>query len=561
MAKDVELLSPCGSFAALEAALKAGADAIYLGGKNFNARMGAKNFEREDIIRAVKLCHEKGVRLFVALNTVIYDRAMDKAMEYAYFLYNAGVDALIVCDMGLVFCLRRALPDFELHASTQMAGNNLAAARFLCNEGFSRMVAARELSYKNLRTVCTESPIETEVFVHGALCASQSGGCLLSSVIGGRSGNRGECAQPCRLPYNGEYPLSLKDNCLAAHVKELIECGANSFKIEGRMKSPAYVYGVTAAYREFIDEKRNANEKEISSLASLFSRDGFTDGYFTGEMKNMRGVRNDANKRTAREASVGRGRDFNRKPIVINREKAEKTERFSVCAAKRKVRKMNTARFQNASQIPDIDFFDIIYLPLDNFCEKANGVILPPVVPDDEYQGVKEKIEQAKKRGAKHLLFCNIGQIELALESGLDLHCDFRFNVTNSYSAAFMEKYGDVMLNPELTLPQIRDIKGDKAVIVYGRLPVMTLENTTGKKVLCDRRGARFPVFREGGREIVYNSVPVYMADKGKELDAAGITNRHFIFSVESKKEVQAIVCAYKKSLPSKSAFTRIKAK
>ncbi len=560
MVSGIELLSPCGSFAALEAAVKAGADAVYLGGKNFNARMGAKNFEDGDIVRAVRLCHEKGVRVFVTLNTAVFDRTADRVMEYACFLYNSGVDALIVSDLGLISCLRRTLPDFELHASTQMAGNNLAAARFLYGEGISRMVAARELNRKNLRTLCAHSPIETEVFIHGALCASQSGGCLMSSAIGGRSGNRGECAQPCRLPYNGGYPLSLKDNCLAAHITELMEFGVKSLKIEGRMKSPAYVYGVTAAYRGLIDGKRNATQKEISSLAALFSRDGFTDGYFTGEKKNMRGVRAESNKRTAKAAGVGGGRDLHREPIILNRETAVKKETFTPCAG-RKARRMNTARFQSTAQIPDSDFFDIIYLPLDKFCEGANGVILPPVVPDDEYRDVKEKIEKAKEKGAEHILFCNIGQIELALGSGLELHCDYRFNITNSYSAVFMEKYGDVMLSPELTLPQIRDIRCDKAVIVYGRLPLMTLEDPTGKKVLCDRRGVRFPVLTEGGREIVYNSVPVYMADKGGALDAAGITNRHFIFSTESKKEVQSVIYAYKKSQPPKSAFTRIKTK
>lgn len=296
MAHAAELLAPCGSYAALEAAVYAGADAVYIGGKLFNARMGAKNFDNDSIERAVGFCHERGVRLYVALNTVIYDRVMREAVEYAVFLYNAGVDALIVSDIGLISAIRAAIPDFELHASTQMVGNNLAAARYVYEMGLTRMVAARELSEENIRTLCGLSPVEIEIFVHGALCASQSGGCLMSSMIGGRSGNRGECAQPCRLPYNGEYPLSLRDNCLASHMRSLFSCNVSSFKIEGRMKSPAYVYGVTAKYRELIDSQRDAAKGEVASLAALFSRSGFTDGYFTGRKEAMTGVRTDENK-------------------------------------------------------------------------------------------------------------------------------------------------------------------------------------------------------------------------------------------------------------------------
>lgn len=559
MAHAVELLSPCGSYAALEAAVYAGADAVYIGGKLFNARMGAKNFENDDILRAVGFCHDNGVRLFVTLNTVIYDRAMGGALEYAAFLYHAGVDALIVTDLGLISAIRTALPDFELHASTQMMGNNLAAARFVNEMGLTRMVAARELSEKNLRTLCSASPVEIEAFVHGALCASQSGGCLMSSMIGGRSGNRGECAQPCRLPYNGAYPLSLRDNCLASHMRSLLACNVKSLKIEGRMKSPAYVYGVTAKYRELIDSERDATKGETASLASLFSRSGFTDGYFTGEKKSMTGVRTDENKESSRMANVGKKRNFHREPIVIRREKAENITLPGVKTKKARV--MNTARFSDASQIPDAHGFDIVYLPLEKYTPRANGIILPPVIPDDEYESVRQKVQEAKKAGAVHILFCNIGQIELALGSGMEMHCDYRFNICNSLSAAFMERYGDVMLSPELTLPQIRDIRRDKAVIVYGRIPLMTLENKTGKKVLADRRGVRFPVVLEGGREVVYNSVPVYMADKKSALEGAGITNRHFIFSVESKAEIEKILEAYKKSLPAKAEITRIKAK
>ncbi|MBQ8911840.1 MAG: U32 family peptidase, partial [Clostridia bacterium] len=275
-----ELLSPAGSPEALRAALLAGAAAVSLGGTLFNARMNARNFDRPAIIKAVKDCHERGVRLYVTQNTLVVDRQMKDALEFAGFLYEAGVDALIVADLGLALEIKKRFPDFPLHASTQMSGHNVKAAEFLKELGFERMVCARELSGENIRTLCKSSPIEIEAFVHGALCVSHSGQCLFSSIVGGRSGNRGECAQPCRLPYNGKYPLSLKDNCLAGHVKELIDMGVASLKIEGRMKSPEYVYSVVSAYRGLLDEQRDATAEEIRRLADVFSRDGFTDGYF-----------------------------------------------------------------------------------------------------------------------------------------------------------------------------------------------------------------------------------------------------------------------------------------
>lgn len=233
-----ELLAPAGSFEALVAAVEAGADAVYIGAKRFGARAYAKNFDTGEISRALSYCRLWGVRLYVTLNTLITDREMDEAIELACELYKIGVDALIVADLGLIREIRRRLPDFELHASTQMSVHNTKGADEAYRLGCARVVPARELSQDNIRKITENSPAEVEVFLHGALCVSFSGQCLFSSLVGGRSGNCGECAQPCRLPYNGKYPLSLSDLSLAAHIPELIELGVSSLKIEGRMKSP-----------------------------------------------------------------------------------------------------------------------------------------------------------------------------------------------------------------------------------------------------------------------------------------------------------------------------------
>lgn len=302
-----ELLAPAGDFDCLVAAVKGGADAIYIGGKLFSARAYAKNFDIDEIKRAVSYCHLHGVRLYVTMNILLFDNELTEAIAFAKELYRVGVDALIVADLGLISAVREALPDFELHASTQMSVNNSVGADLAYDLGCSRVVLARELSERDMRDVSEKCLAETEVFLHGALCVCHSGQCLFSSMIGGRSGNRGECAQPCRLPYNGgKYVLSLSDLSLAEHVRELIDSGVASLKIEGRMKSPDYVYTVTSIYRRLLDENRNSSKQENEKLRRAFSRGGFTDGYFTGDtFKKMTGVRTEEDKRISESEAKG----------------------------------------------------------------------------------------------------------------------------------------------------------------------------------------------------------------------------------------------------------------
>jgi len=302
-----ELLAPAGDMTCLYAAVSGGADAVYVGGKRFGARAFAKNFDLDELSQAVKYCHLHGVKLYVTLNTLIEDREMAEVVDYAYELYRIGVDALIIADLGAIAAIRRHIPDLELHASTQMSVHNSLGAAAAASLGVSRVVVARELPLSDIKSAVKSSPCEIEVFLHGALCVCHSGQCLFSSMVGGRSGNRGECAQPCRLPYNGnKYPLSLKDLSLAEHIPALIDSGVASLKIEGRMKSPDYVYTVTSIYRRLLDEKRSARADEKETLRRAFSRGGFTDGYLTGELGGgMTGIRSEADKQDTRSGSVG----------------------------------------------------------------------------------------------------------------------------------------------------------------------------------------------------------------------------------------------------------------
>lgn len=293
----LELLSPAGSPQAVTAAVQNGADAVYLGFGDFNARRNAKNFTQEEVAAAVTYCHVRGTRVFLTLNTLLTDRELPLAAQVGAQASDMGVDAVIVQDLGVARMLRQTVPDLPLHGSTQMSIHSLDGVKQCADLGLERVVLSRELSRDQLEHICMHAPIQVETFVHGALCMCYSGQCYFSSVIGGRSGNRGLCAQPCRLKYGwgdkaDSYPLSLKDMSLSGHLKELRKLGVACLKIEGRMKRPEYVAVVTGIYARALKEGREPTAQELQQLEQAFSRQGFTDGYFTGHTgAHMFGVR------------------------------------------------------------------------------------------------------------------------------------------------------------------------------------------------------------------------------------------------------------------------------
>lgn len=297
----LELLSPAGSPESVIAAVQNGADAIYLGLDNFNARRGAQNFSREDFERAARYCRVRGCKVYVTLNTLVNDREIEQAVDTARFVSDNGADAILVQDLGLAAVIRRALPDIPIHASTQMSIHNFAGVEAAAQMGCTRAVLARELSLDQIKFINEHATIETEIFVHGALCFCHSGQCYMSSLIGRRSGNRGMCAQPCRLQYSlggrmDDYPLSLKDNCLADRLEEIEKAGVSCIKIEGRMKRPEYTAIVTKIYAKAIKEHRAPSAEEMDMLEKAFSRSGFTQGYFNGDKKEMFGVRGEPDR-------------------------------------------------------------------------------------------------------------------------------------------------------------------------------------------------------------------------------------------------------------------------
>ena len=292
--KKIELLAPAGNLESLLAAVHSGADAVYFGYGELNARRNAKNFDEQSLGEASRICKERGVKMHMTVNTMVYDREYDQVLKTLEIACRYGIDALIVQDLGVAALVREAAPEMPMHASTQLTVHNVSGAWQAKELGFSRVVLAREMSREEIAAVTAQVPIETEVFVHGALCMCVSGQCYMSSVIGERSGNRGLCAQPCRLPFSSGrrgdsgYALSLKDLSLADRVQELARMGVSSFKIEGRMKRPEYVAAAVSQFRQAL----LGAQADMDLMAAVFSRSGFTQGYFDGRLGlDMFGIR------------------------------------------------------------------------------------------------------------------------------------------------------------------------------------------------------------------------------------------------------------------------------
>ncbi len=678
-----ELLSPAGSYDALRAAIDGGADAIYMGGTAFNARINAENFGADAMREAVKLAHAYGVKLYQTVNTMVLDRERDELLLASEASARCGIDAFIVSDLGAAKLLHEYLPEMPLHASTQMSIHNSSGARALESYGFTRVVPARELTRADISEMVKGTSLEIEMFIHGALCVSHSGQCLFSSLVGGRSGNRGLCAQPCRLPYacegervGNKFPLSLKDLSLAEHIEEIIDSGVASLKIEGRMKSPEYVRGVTAIWRELLDSGRNATKADLEDLADFFSRGGFTDGYYKKAIGHgMLGVRSEEDKQASKNverfnkitrkvpidisAEIYEGKpsslimSLGEKSVKVEGQAAEKAinapisrENVEKCLSKlgdtpfsvgnmsislgdnvmmpisalnslrregaekllgiitetdeprigvlsenkceSSPKRRNVGRFYSTEQITDSakGYFDIIALPLDKYCDRAdgaNGFWMPEVTFDSEQIKVAEMLKKAALSSPSYVIISNLGQTEPVRQILPDakLIADFRFNIGNCDTALFFEELGfeSYVASAELTMPQLRDLDGAKAAIVYGRIPLMMLEKCVIKEIygdkrtnargcdmcseysakMVDRRGFTFPVMRSWEhRNIVFNSTPTYTADRQRELDRARVTDRHFIFSVETPDEVDKVIEAYKKDLAPHGEVRRI---
>lgn len=673
----MELLAPAGSMEALRAAVCNGADAVYLGADTFNARMNARNFSAADLQEAVVYCHVRGVKVHLTLNTLVLDREMPRAAELIRMAASCGVDAFIVQDLGMVSLCRQLAPDVPIHASTQMSIHSLEGVLEAAALGCSRVVLARELPAEEIAHICKKSPVEIEVFVHGALCMCYSGQCYLSAVIGRRSGNRGQCAQPCRLPYgygrfeSTRYPLSLKDNCLAGELDELRRMGVASIKIEGRMKRPEYVAIVTRAYRTVLNGGK-LTQADLQELETAFSRQGFTDGYFKGQTgSDMFGRRQEsedtadlfASARATYEqgetqrigvrfyAMIHRGqparlavedpdgnlcRTYGPVPeqAVYRSLTAQDLEQqlkktggtpylctsvrssldpdlmlpaSAINAMRRDVIAELTAKRGRAEK-PHLNAYDepprydgisgepqltvavrtadqitsrmlsmkptVLYVPLSELVEHPElrqrvgvetqlAAILPRVIWSGELVPIARQLRTVYDMGVRQVLAGNLGQLHIARAAGFAVRGDFGLNIVNSRAMRYLREQGldSQLLSFELTLPQIRDVSKavPAEVLIYGRLPLMLMENCviknrtgtctcqTGTVRLVDRVGEEFPIVKDPGtcRNVLLNGKKLYLLDKKDAFRGMGLWALRLQFTTENPSEIDKVLMDY----------------
>ena len=670
----LELLAPAGSMEALRAAVQNGANAVYLGCGAFNARQGAKNFTPQTLTEAIKYCHVRGVAVHLTVNTLVSDKETPELVDLVRHAAANGVDAFIVQDLGVVQLCRQIAPQVPIHGSTQMTVHSLPGVLLCAAIGMQRVVLSRELSREEIRYICRNSPIEIEVFAHGALCMGYSGQCYLSSVIGSRSGNRGRCAQPCRQSYGygrweHKYPLSLKDNCLVQYLQDLEEMGVASIKLEGRMKRPEYVATVTRVYRQALNTG-NVSRAMMQDLHTAFNRQGFTDGYYAGQLgKAMFGIRQETQEDNAWLKEVRQSYEATENSLVpisfritVNRQESCLTvtdpegrvcsargsgaepartqeltaemlsQRLSktggtpylcmevgvnlepgvmlsaaaVNALRRDVlnqltalrarrdpvqlsRPRKVALFPGSRQHPELTVQvttreqvtgrllkmkpAVLYVPIHLLAEDpiwcrqlAEQVkvcaVLPRIVHDGELPKLRQQMSDLRQFGISEVLAGNLGLLIPARECGMRVRGDFGLNLYNSGAVNFVRELElrSATLSFEMTLPQIRDVS--KAVpceiLVYGRLPLMVMENCViqGKNGTCschlaptklvDKTGAEFPIIKDGSscRNVLLNGKKLNMLDRQNDLDHLGLWAIRLYFTTENPREVdQVLAC------------------
>ncbi|MDO4617920.1 MAG: DUF3656 domain-containing protein [Clostridia bacterium] len=641
--RNIELLAPAGSEEAIISAVQSGADAIYLGLDKFSARDGAKNLGLSELEGWVDYCHLRGVKVFLAANTLVKDNEAEEFIEYIGEATRCGIDAVIVQDMGMAELIKTHIPDLPIHASTQMTVRDKEGVKYLENKGFKRVVLARELTKSELIDIRNSTEIELEMFVHGALCFSYSGQCLMSSIIGRRSGNRGMCAQPCRLSYDiikdgktrkSGYLLSPKDLCLIDKIGEIAKIGIDSLKIEGRLKSGEYVASAVSKYKKALSGHR-IDSDDINSLLKVFNRSGFTEGWYSGAKHFMSGdkpgnvaghesfpellryTKDNANfKKIAVDIYAELKEKDTLKLTLIDEDFNTATIEGSIKSEKAKVKALSKDRLlSQLSKLGDSVFSvrnseisidnDIVLAvsEINDVRRKAVALLENTRIFKTDRKVLAYKREKTENNITKPYItaVCHtLSQAEAASEAGVrrivasedilnklktesekvslgrsesfaqmamnisEIESDrtvfggFRLNITNGES---IKAYNlpMVTLSPELNLKDIKAMEktSDTEVIAYGKIPLMLLRacplkmsgvcRGEGGYSLKDRQGEIFPI--ECGKNCVseiFNSKPIYMADKLSEIEQSGVSGLQLWFLDEDYDETLDIIKKYK---------------
>lgn len=537
----IELLAPAGSLPNLKAAVSAGADSVYLGMTKFNAREFALNFNEEYLKEAVQICKSNNVKIYLTANILVKNNEIEEFLEMIKYAYECGIDSVIIQDPSFIEIIRKSFPLLRIHMSTQAGVMNSGHANLFDAD---RINLARELKKNNIESIRNNCKKELEIFIHGALCACVSGSCLFSSLLGGRSGNRGKCAQPCRKRYNNSFIISPKELCLLEKIPEIIKMKIDSLKIEGRMRTPYYVHTVTSIYRKAIDShyagKFKVTNEMKNLLESAFSRE-FTEGKFSSQPifnpKSASGTSNITK--------------VNYEPIVkqIKIEKRKSNITLPEIVSSRAEKKQMIVRIYNeydafiAARYADIVCLDIFHPQFKEIKKKITKplyAVTPRIMFDSDVPVIKNKITELKPDG---LIAGNLGILNLNLK--LPIIMDYNSNCFNDYQIQYYaEKGAKPIISPELSLSELSKFKNkDFIVFIHGKIRLMTLAHKLPGGKIKDERGFSFytsPI--QNGLEIV-NEKELGLFNRIRGLLKSGINQ--FYIDTENSKDLERVLRIY----------------
>ncbi len=571
----IELMAPAGSLANLKAAVANGADSVYFGMQQFGARAYATNFNNSHLPELIKICKSNQVKTYLTMNTLIKNSEIKSFFQQLESAYLQGIDAVIIQDPAFIEIIKKSFPGLKVHVSTQAGVLNSLHANFLT--GADRINLARELTKEEIKTIRKNCPKELEMFVHGALCVSLSGSCLFSSFIGGRSGNRGRCAQPCRRKYASgnasdnstafEYFLSTKDLCLIHKIPEIIELGINTLKIEGRMRSPYYVAATTSIYRKAIDSYYAGNFKVTAEITKIlnraFNREFTEGGYAAAPVFN---------RAKAAGAEISSGEFYQVKTTEINLPKrAAKLTLPQIKVQNRAGKRLLVRAYsledalKAAKAGADLIYFDLFaadFVSLKEQLQKQHGKQIPlyGITPRIFLDADKERLlNEIKTKRPDGLLIGNLGVLNLDLGSNYlqvnpsgfnsPIHFDYNINCFNDFNLQYLSARGFPIISPELSFKELAEFKNKNfAVLVHGKIRLMTLRHKLEKNMIKDEKGFAFKINKIFNGTEILNDKELGFFSKSQELLKQGINN----FYIDTDKNVGQIVRMYRDLLDNK---------
>jgi collagenase-like PrtC family protease len=549
----IELLAPAGSLATLKAAVASGADAVYLGLSKFNARTFAKNFDKTDFEEAIKICKSNNIKLYLTANTLVKNSETGEFLEQIKYAYEQGVDGVIIQDPSFIHIIKESFPELKIHLSTQAGVMNSSHANLF--SGIESVNIAREITKENIALLRKNFDKKLEMFIHGALCACVSGSCLFSSFLGGRSGNRGKCAQPCRKLYNNVFLLSTKELSLIEKIPEIIKLGIDSLKIEGRMRTPYYVSAVVSNYRKAIDSYYRGNFKVTNQmkeeLKDAFSRE-FTEGKFSDEfifnLKQASGTFN--NKQQFYDVRIKSLNLKKRKAkgIIISKNKKESSGKKLVV---RIYSKEQAKIAENYADILCLDMFHKDFSGIKEESKKPLYAYTPRIMFDSDLGLIQKRVKELSPDG---IIAGNLGILSMNL--GLPIILDYNSNCFNDLQIKYyQEKKAKPMISPELSLEEVKDFNNkDFFIFVHGKIRLMTLAHNIQENLIQDEKGFCFHIKKIFNGVEVLNDKELGLFNKIRDLIKSGI-NQIYI-DTEKIEDYEEIIKSYRLILDGKTPDT-----